>query len=203
MEIHLSGVSPCDGPWSTWSAGAPFLPWNLLVVGLWSGWPLWMTSRVCPVSVRLHICVFKICVFLQCQRLVWSTASPSSLLPVSPCVSSSCPLSFSLSLGLLLSCSLSLSHRLVLLTGDWVVCWSGALSGTGANCEQKILKSNKRTKMSHLQHFSFDKQWPQYPCMFFLFAATLSDYFILSIRAYILDLSRCQDRGLNTLPCLF
>lgn len=62
MEICQGGLSPCDRPCSTWSAGAPFLTSNLLVVGLWFGRPLWMTSRECDQYLSVvHIRVLKIC----------------------------------------------------------------------------------------------------------------------------------------------
>lgn len=147
MGICEGGVSPCDGPRSTWSAGAPFLTGNLLVVGSWSGWPLWMTSRECDQCLSVvHICVWKKRPSLAPVTGVKYRTSFAFTLRLSFCFLPVSSLSLSLPLSLSLTLVLSLSHRLALLTGESVVCWAAALSGTGANCKQKTLKGNKKKK---------------------------------------------------------
>lgn len=108
------------------------------------GWSLWMGIKQCGQCLSVvHICV-----------------------SVSSCISFPCPVFRCLSVCVSLSpLVLSVSHRLALLTGEWVVCWAWAFSGTGANSKQKTVKGDKKIKCCNYEISSTClKMW--YPCIF-------------------------------------
>lgn len=156
-------------------------------------------QRMWPVSERgTHLC-FKDMSFTSSWREV-----PHLLRLLFPSHVLSLSLSFCLCVCLSLPLVLSLSHRLALLTGEWVVCWAGALSGTGANCKQKTLKGNKRKKFSNLRNFELlQRSVRSSPacCVF-----TWPPRAIIACLYEVLKLIFANlwwSRGLNTLPHLF
>lgn len=132
MEIYQGGALPCDRPRSTWSARAPFLKSNLLVVGLWFGWPLWRASRVSDQYLSVVVHDFEDMPFMK----TWSATLPSSLLSLYFLPTSS------VSMSPALPCSLSFTpsnspNRQVSAVLSWISFWDRC------QLQTKDIKSNK------------------------------------------------------------